>query len=210
VATLWKCVAEPSGNPPGPLHAARRTHYACRRRLTPLAGDNIDAPAACAFPFRPYCGGVVTWMRNVSQYMLVFALCLVYYFKNACSDFVMYTWNNRTLLRRMFAATEIVDGNLKMTLGMIWTIILRFAIQDISVEGFCFSVSLFHISFCQKHRLVLLHFTSSAERYLRKTTSSFRLSAEKQFTIRQIVSDLRLRIIIIIYFSQKDIHRSDK
>jgi hypothetical protein len=29
---------------------------------------------------------------------------------------------------------EIVDGNLKMTLGMIWTIILRFAIQDISVE----------------------------------------------------------------------------
>lgn len=31
-------------------------------------------------------------------------------------------------------STEIVDGNLKMTLGMIWTIILRFAIQDISVE----------------------------------------------------------------------------
>jgi hypothetical protein len=30
--------------------------------------------------------------------------------------------------------SEIVDGNLKMTLGMIWTIILRFAIQDISVE----------------------------------------------------------------------------
>ena len=29
---------------------------------------------------------------------------------------------------------EIVDGNTKMTLGMIWTIILRFAIQDISVE----------------------------------------------------------------------------
>lgn len=33
------------------------------------------------------------------------------------------------------ASTEIVDGNVKMTLGMIWTIILRFAIQDISVEG---------------------------------------------------------------------------
>uniref|UniRef100_A0A8C7VZR1 Actinin alpha 3b n=1 Tax=Oncorhynchus mykiss TaxID=8022 RepID=A0A8C7VZR1_ONCMY len=31
-------------------------------------------------------------------------------------------------------AEEIVDGNTKMTLGMIWTIILRFAIQDISVE----------------------------------------------------------------------------
>ncbi len=32
-------------------------------------------------------------------------------------------------------SAEIVDGNAKMTLGMIWTIILRFAIQDISVEG---------------------------------------------------------------------------
>ena len=73
----WKCVAEPSGNPPGPLHATRTTHYACRRRLTPLAGDNIDTPAACAVPFRPYCGGVVTQTRNVSEYMLVLALCLV-------------------------------------------------------------------------------------------------------------------------------------
>lgn len=36
--------------------------------------------------------------------------------------------------RRFSCWTEIVDGNLKMTLGMIWTIILRFAIQDISVE----------------------------------------------------------------------------
>uniref|UniRef100_A0A673BZE8 Actinin, alpha 1 n=1 Tax=Sphaeramia orbicularis TaxID=375764 RepID=A0A673BZE8_9TELE len=35
-------------------------------------------------------------------------------------------------------AEEIVDGNAKMTLGMIWTIILRFAIQDISVEGTAF------------------------------------------------------------------------
>ena len=33
-----------------------------------------------------------------------------------------------------FFHSEIVDGNVKMTLGMIWTIILRFAIQDISVE----------------------------------------------------------------------------
>uniref|UniRef100_A0A3Q2T070 Actinin alpha 4 n=1 Tax=Fundulus heteroclitus TaxID=8078 RepID=A0A3Q2T070_FUNHE len=34
----------------------------------------------------------------------------------------------------VLAFCEIVDGNAKMTLGMIWTIILRFAIQDISVE----------------------------------------------------------------------------
>uniref|UniRef100_A0A673ZNR4 Actinin, alpha 4 n=1 Tax=Salmo trutta TaxID=8032 RepID=A0A673ZNR4_SALTR len=39
-------------------------------------------------------------------------------------------------------AEEIVDGNAKMTLGMIWTIILRFAIQDISVEGHVFLISL--------------------------------------------------------------------
>jgi len=34
MATLWKCVAEPSGNPSGPPHAARTSH-ACgvRRRL---------------------------------------------------------------------------------------------------------------------------------------------------------------------------------
>jgi len=76
MATLWKSVTEPSGNPPGPPHAC------CTRTLrmpakTPLAGDNIDAPAACAVPFRPYCGGVVTQTRNVSEYMLVLDLCLV-------------------------------------------------------------------------------------------------------------------------------------
>jgi len=71
-------VAEPIGILPGPPHAAwSATHYACRRRLSPLAGDEIDAPAACAVPFRPYCGGVVTRTRNVSEYMLVLALCLV-------------------------------------------------------------------------------------------------------------------------------------
>jgi len=52
MATLWKCVAEPSGNPPGSLHAARMP------AKTPVAGDKMDAPAACAVPFRPYCGVV--------------------------------------------------------------------------------------------------------------------------------------------------------
>jgi len=37
---------------------------------TPLARDKIDAPAACAVPFRPYCGGVETRTRNVSEYIL--------------------------------------------------------------------------------------------------------------------------------------------
>ena len=44
---------------------------------TLLAGDKMDAPAKCAIPFRPYCGGVLTRTRNVSEYMLVLAVCLV-------------------------------------------------------------------------------------------------------------------------------------
>ena len=32
------------------------------------------------------------------------------------------------------ACAEIVDNNLKMILGMVWTLILRFEIQDISLE----------------------------------------------------------------------------
>ncbi|VDL82358.1 unnamed protein product [Nippostrongylus brasiliensis] len=35
---------------------------------------------------------------------------------------------------RFHKIANIVDGNVKMTLGLIWTIILRFAIQDINVE----------------------------------------------------------------------------
>lgn len=41
----------------------------------------------------------------------------------------------QTIFLKQISITEIVDGNVKMTLGLIWTIILRFAIQDISVEG---------------------------------------------------------------------------
>ena len=47
---------------------------------TALASDKIDALAACAVPFRPHCGGIVTRMRNISEYMLVLALCLVIYY----------------------------------------------------------------------------------------------------------------------------------
>jgi len=65
-------VAEPSGNPPGSPHALRM-----RVAKTPLTGDKIDAPAAYAVSFRPYCGGVVPRTQNVSEYMLVFTLCLV-------------------------------------------------------------------------------------------------------------------------------------
>jgi len=66
-------VAEPSCNP----QAHRTPHALCLPAKTPLAGDKIEAPAVCAVPFRPYCGVVVTRTQNVSEYMLVLALCLV-------------------------------------------------------------------------------------------------------------------------------------
>jgi len=74
---------------PAVIHQAHRTPHACRTRTlcmpakTPLTGDNMDAPAACAVPFSPYCGGVVTRARNVSEYMLVPPLCLVIGFYRA-------------------------------------------------------------------------------------------------------------------------------
>lgn len=43
-----------------------------------------------------------------------------------------------------------MDGNVKMTLGMIWTIILRFAIQDISVEGKSNTIMLNDYEICFK------------------------------------------------------------
>jgi len=68
---------------PAVIRQAHRTPHACRIRTlhmpakSPLTGDNMDAPAACAVPFCLYCGGVVTRARNVSDFMLVLALCLV-------------------------------------------------------------------------------------------------------------------------------------
>jgi len=58
-------------------HAHRTPHALHMPAKTPLASDKIDAPAARAVPFHPYCGGIVTRTRNVSEYMLVLALCLV-------------------------------------------------------------------------------------------------------------------------------------
>jgi len=66
---------------PAVIRHAHRTPHALRMPAkTPLTSDN----ACCvrnvicieAVPFRPYCGGVVTRTRNVSEYMLVLALCL--------------------------------------------------------------------------------------------------------------------------------------
>jgi len=67
---------------PAVIRPAHRTPHAVPRTIrmpakTPLASDEIDAPAACAVPFRPYSGGVVTRTRDVSECMLVLALCPV-------------------------------------------------------------------------------------------------------------------------------------
>ena len=82
VALLWQHYGN-AWQSPAVIRQANRTPHACRTRTlrmpakTPLAGDNIDAPAAYAVPFYPHCGGV-TRTRNVSEYMFVLALCLVW------------------------------------------------------------------------------------------------------------------------------------
>jgi len=67
------------------IRQAHRMPHALRMPAnTPLTSDKIDAPAACAtlsattpFHFVHTAGGVVTRTRNVSEYMLVLASCLV-------------------------------------------------------------------------------------------------------------------------------------
>jgi len=77
VALLWQRYRN-AWQSPAVIRQVHRTPHTLRMPAkAPLAGDNINAPAACAVPFRPYCGGVVTRTRNVSEYMLVLALCLV-------------------------------------------------------------------------------------------------------------------------------------
>ena len=61
VALLWQHYGN-AWQSAAVIRQAHRTPHACRTRTlrmpakTPLAGDNIDAPAARAVPFRPYCG----------------------------------------------------------------------------------------------------------------------------------------------------------
>lgn len=56
-----------------------------------------------------------------------------FHFVNNCNKALNFIKSKGVRLVSI-GAEEIVDGNLKMTLGMIWTVILRFSIQDISVE----------------------------------------------------------------------------
>jgi len=67
---------------PAVIRQAHRTPHALRMPAkTPLASDNAccvcDVICNEAVSFRLYCGGAVTRTRNVSECMLVLALCLV-------------------------------------------------------------------------------------------------------------------------------------
>jgi len=73
VALLWQHYGNAWQSPAIIRQAHRKVHAG----KDSLASDKIDAPAACAVPFRPHCGGVITRTRNVSEYMLVLASCLV-------------------------------------------------------------------------------------------------------------------------------------
>jgi len=84
VALLWQHYGNAWQRPAVILQAHRTAHALRMPAKTPLAGDEIDAPAACTVPFRPYCGGVATRTRNVSEYTPVLALCLVSVRKSAC------------------------------------------------------------------------------------------------------------------------------
>jgi len=76
-ALLWQHYGN-AWQSPAVIRQAHRTPHTLRMPAKiPLSGDKIDTPAAAAAPFRPYCGSVVTRTRNVSEYMLVLALCLV-------------------------------------------------------------------------------------------------------------------------------------
>jgi len=86
-ALLWQHYANVWQRPAIIRQAQRTPHALCTHARTHArTADKIDVPAACAtlsatrpsaVPFRPFCAGVATRTRNVSEYMLVLALCLV-------------------------------------------------------------------------------------------------------------------------------------
>ena len=69
VALLWQHYAN-ALHSPAVIRQAHRTH-AAHAHYTHAGEDSprdkMDAPTACAVPFRPLCGGVVTRTRNVSE-----------------------------------------------------------------------------------------------------------------------------------------------
>ena len=92
---------------------AHRTPHALRMPAkTPLTSDKIDAPAACATlsatrPFH-FVHTVVTRTRNVSECMLVLALCLVFIVRRNTIRTVISQHKNNNV--NLFLYTVIISG----------------------------------------------------------------------------------------------------
>jgi len=71
-----------------------------------------------AVPFRPYCAaGVATRTRNVSEYMLVLALCLVCILRAACQDLLAQRPARYGFVRRKTAFQDVgekIESRLKV------------------------------------------------------------------------------------------------
>jgi len=77
VALLWQHYGNAWQSPAVNRQAHLTPHALRMPAKTPLTGDKIDAPAACALPFRPYCWGVVPRTRNIGEYMGVWRIVLL-------------------------------------------------------------------------------------------------------------------------------------
>ena len=74
VPLLWQHYGN-AWQSPAVIRQSHRPPHALRMRAkTPLTSGNIDAPAACAVPFRPYCGGVVTREREMLASTCLYSL----------------------------------------------------------------------------------------------------------------------------------------
>jgi len=80
VALLWQHYGN-VWQSPAVIRQAQRTPHALRTHDALRVRDVICNETV---PFRPYCAGVATRTRNVSEYMLVLALCLVVILFAAC------------------------------------------------------------------------------------------------------------------------------
>uniref|UniRef100_A0A8C4WVE4 Uncharacterized protein n=1 Tax=Eptatretus burgeri TaxID=7764 RepID=A0A8C4WVE4_EPTBU len=131
------CLRHFGSSPGGPPSSAMSVRFtgdggrlaALRRRLPPvlydLGGPRVGggpAPPPTQFDHPGY-------FNSCTMKSCCFAGDRDQYLLSGSDDFNLYMWRIPE-----GAPEKIVDGNVKMTLGMIWTIILRFAIQDISVE----------------------------------------------------------------------------
>ena len=87
-ALLWQHYGN-AWQSPAVIRQAQRTPHALRTHAPAI---NRRACCVCnvicneAVPFRPYCTGVATRTRNVSEYMRVLAICLVLIVKSFATE----------------------------------------------------------------------------------------------------------------------------